>query len=379
MLVATPGGGGGRVAESAKAKVRRASLLGNDDFRILLELTSVGDIAVHLGKGAYAQILKGFALEDMHRSELEFLLGSSILAESVNFRHYADQSDKKLLDLWLEYFDIILFKNHFRLKLGTVVWDRNLSPDRMLDIVADYHLTLIDKDKLLSGNSLKDIIMSVKNDDLRAALFEAVPGRENVSVTQGAELQKAGFNIGMTLDRYYFNNLCAAVAGLGGTEGRLLRMLAGTRVDLINIYWIYRARRFFNMLPEEALTLIIKARYHADFNLLTQVAFAEPHALGAALSGTPYARVFETDDGYAVMSDAALREVVIERNIYRFLFAVAEHVFLSGSLGFQNVAAYLILKELEVRDLVAVTEAVRYGFDKSKTAMFLVRPLGKVN
>jgi V/A-type H+-transporting ATPase subunit C len=71
----------------------------------------------------------------------------------------------------------------------------------------------------------------------------------------------------MILERYYFNNLYADAAGLGGTAGRLLRKLVGTRVDLMNIYWVYRARRFFNMSPEEALTLITKARYHADFNL----------------------------------------------------------------------------------------------------------------
>jgi vacuolar-type H+-ATPase subunit C/Vma6 len=94
--------------------------------------------------------------------------------------------------------------------------------------------------------------------------------------------------------------------------------------------------------------------------------------------------VFNVDSGDAVMSDAvigyaALREVEIECNIYRFLFAAAERVFLSGSLGFQNVAAYLVLKELEIRDIVAITEAVRYGFDKNKTNLLLVRPLGMVN
>ena len=365
------------MAESVKARVRRASLLGNDDFSRLLELTSVSEIAVYLGKSFYASILKGFTLEEMHRSELEFLLRLSILAEGVSFSHYAGRNDKKLLDLWLEYFDIMLFKEHFRLETGE--WSHHLSLDKMLDMVAVFHLTLIDKEKLISGSSLKDVIMAVRNENLRAHLFDAVSRRENMYMTRGAEFQKTVFETGMILNRYYFNNLYTAVAGLGGTEGRLLRMLIGTRVDLMNIYWIYRARRFFNMSPEEALTLIIKARYHADFNLLTQVAFAEPHAMAAALSGTPYERVFDLNSSNADPSNPALCEVAIERNIYRLLFEAAERVFLSGSLGFQNVAAYLILKEFEVRDIVVVTEAIRYGVDKSKIDMLLVRSLGKVN
>jgi V/A-type H+-transporting ATPase subunit C len=372
--------GGERVAGSAKARVRRASLLTSEDFRQLLELTSVGDIAVRLGKGTYAPMLKGFALEEMRRSDLEFLLGVSILAEGVAFRHYAGGDGKKLLDLWLEYFDVTLFKNHLRLKMGTGQWDEHLSPDKVLDMVSGYHLTLVDKDRLFSASSLKDIITSVKNADIRAALFEAVPGRESETFSQaqaqaqGPEFQKAIFNIGMTLDRCYFNNLYGAVTDLGGVDGRMLRALVGTRVDLINMYWIYRARRFFNMSPEEALTLIMKARYRANFELLTKVAFAEPLALAAALSGTPYAGVFEAG------SDAALREAEIECHIYRYLFAVAERAFSSGVTGFHNVAAYLVLKELEVRDLVAVVESVRYGFDKNKAGLLLVRPLalGKV-
>ena len=374
FAIAAPNSGGSRVAGSAKARARRASLLGNDDFKRLMEMTSVSDIAVYLGKSAYASTLKGFALEEMHRSELEFLLEVSILEESVDFRHYTGMNDKKLLDIWLEYFDIMLFREHFRLKQETEEWDHHLSLDRMLDMASDFRLTLIDKDKLLSADSLKDVVMAVKNDQLRVALFDAVRGGENPAITQSAELQKADFDTGMILHRYYFNNLYTAVAGLGGIEGRLLRMLIGTRVDLMNIYWIYRARRFFDMSPEEALSLIIKARYRADFKLLRKIAFAPLNAMSSVLSGTPYSRVFEVE-----YTNTAQREVEIERNIYRFIFAAAERVFLSGSIGFQNIAAYLTLKELEIRDLIIITEAVRYGYDKSRTVLLLVRPLGKVN
>jgi V/A-type H+-transporting ATPase subunit C len=150
----------------------------------------------------------------------------------------------------------------------------------------------------------------------------------------------------------------------------MLRALVGTRVDLMNIYWIYRARRFFGMSPEASLTWIMKSRYRAKFELLTKVAFAEPRALSATLKGTPYAQVFDTRD-----ADVSLGEVAVERNIYRLLSSVAERIFLTGTLGFQNVAAYLTLKELEVRDLVAVAEMVRYGFDRRKASQVLVKPI----
>ena len=367
------GSGGGRIAESVKARVRRASLLRNEDFKRLLDQGSVSDVAVQLSQGCYASLLKKFNLQEMRRSELEFLLDVAILGEGVAFRHYMGPGYKELLDLWLENFDIELLKNHLRIKLGTEKWeDRDVN--KLIELVSDFRLTLVDQEKLFAANSLREILNSVRKDSLRAALMEAVPaGLENIDIAQDTlELRKTAFSIGMILDRHYFDTLYTAMASLRGNEGRMMRDLVGTRVDLMNLYWIYRARRFFNMSPEAALTLIMKVRYHVDFERLTKVAFADPGSLSKVLEGTPYDWVFDVD-----VKDPGLREVELESNIYKVLWRVAQRVFLSGSLGFQNVAAYLMLKEFEVRDLVAVVEAVRYCFDKSKIDLILIRSLGE--
>ncbi|MDR2175874.1 MAG: V-type ATPase subunit [Synergistaceae bacterium] len=378
---------GGRIAESSKAKVRKGTLLSREDLRLLLEQTTVGDVALRLGETSYAAVLKGVSLENMRRSELEFLLNVSVLAEGVAFRHYANLEDRKLLDLWLESFDIAMIKEHLRFKMRTAEREQ-LSPDRMLDIVSDFQLTLVDQEKLLSSSSLRDILASVKKESLRAALSEGIPaGLESVLADRGPEFQKTMFALGMILDRCYFDSLYAAAAALGGEEGRMMRALVGTRVDLLNLYWIYRARRFFGMSPEESLTLILKARYRVDFGLLTKAAFAPPEAFAPTLAGTPYAAVFgggpapredaDSSGGAASEEDAGLREAAVERRFYRRLLSVVGRVFMSGALGFQNVAAYLMLREFEVRDIVAITEAVRYGFDRSKIDLILIRSLGK--
>jgi V/A-type H+-transporting ATPase subunit C len=378
--------GGGSIAESSKARVRKGALLRGADLRLLLEQATVGDIALRLRETSYAAVLKGVSLENARRGELEFLLNLSILAEGVAFRHYAGPGDRKFLDLWLESFDIALIKEHLRFRIKTAEWE-HLSPDRMLDIVAGFHLTLVDQEKLLSGSSLRDILASIKKDSLRAALSEGVPpGFENALTERGAEFQKTIFALGMILDRCYFDSLYAAASALGGEEGRAMRSLVGTRADLLNLYWIYRARRFFGMPPEEALTLILKARYRVNFELLTKAAFASPAAFASVLEGTPYAAVFGAapPEGAAPSGGAAptegvapenpaLREMAVERRFFRLILSVADRVFLSGALGFQNVAAYLTLKEFEVRDIITIVEAVRYGFGKDRTDPLLIR------
>jgi V/A-type H+-transporting ATPase subunit C len=388
---------GGRIAESSKARVRKGTLLSEANLRLLLEQATVGDVALRLRETPYAAVLKNVAIENMRRSELEFLLNVFILSEGVAFRHYANGGDRKLLDLWLESFDVALIKDHLQFRAEENAEQERLSPGRVLDIVSGFQLTLVDQEKLLSGSSLRDILASVRKDSLRAALSEAVPpGFDSVFAERGAEsrgvFRKTMFALGMILDRSHFDSLYAAAAALGGEEGRMMRVLVGTRVDLLNLYWIYRARRFFGMPPEEALTLILKARYRVNFELLTKAAFAPPEAFASVLEGTPYAAVFESgtprsgaalnggaasNEGGASYGDAALREFAVERRLYGLLQAAAGRVFMSGASGFQNVAAYLMLREFEVRDIIAVVEMVRYGLDKSRAGLLLIRSLGK--
>jgi V/A-type H+-transporting ATPase subunit C len=381
---------GGRIAEASKARVRKGTLLREAGLRLLLEQAAVEDIALRLKDTCYAAVLDGVALESIRRRELEFLLSVSVLVEGMAFRHYASLEDRKLLDLWLESFDIALIKA--RLRSGTRKTDpeRRISPERVLDIVSDFQLTLVDQEKLLSGTSLRDILASVKKESLRAALSEAIPpGFDGMFAERGAEsqeiFQKTMFSLGMILDRSYFDSLYAAVSALTGEEGRMTRALVGTRIDLLNLYWIYRARHFFGMPPEEALTLILKARYRVNFELLTKAAFAPVGTFDSILEGTPYAAVFESAASKGKTSreeavpgeDAALDEFAVQRRLFRQLLFAADRVFLSGALGFQNVAAYLMLKEFEVRDIIAVVEAVRYRFDKSRADLILIRSLGK--
>jgi len=365
------GGGGGRVAESTKARTRRGEILRDEDYRRLLEQRTVGDIALELKKTSYAPILEKFSLENVRRAELEFLLSISILMEGVAFRHYMGPGDRKLLDLWMENFDIDLFKSHFRSRLGTGEWQRGATTE-LTDRVSDFHLTLLDQERLFASTTFREMLASVKKESLREELADALPqARDAVDASaEGSDFHRTAFTVGMVLDRYYFDSLCAAAGALGGNEGRMMRMLVGIRVDLNNLYWIYRGRRFFGMLPEEALTLVTKARFRASFDLLTKAAFAEPAAFSSVLKDTPYGHVFDIEE-----KNTALRETLVEKNMYRVLFSMVDRIFMANSPGFQNVAAYLMLKEFEVRDLVAIIEAVRYEFDRSSVEKMLVHTL----
>lgn len=192
--------GGNSIAGSVKARARRSLLLKKEDYALLLDKTSVADIALQLNRGAYASVMRGFALETMRRAELEFLLEAGIMADGVAFKYYLSATSRELLNLCLENFDIELFKNHFRAKFGTRQWEaRNI--EEIMEIVGDFHLTLVDKEKLFSALTLKDFLDAIKSEPLKKSLAEAVPQGWDPSLDRPEEQQKIVFSLGMILDR----------------------------------------------------------------------------------------------------------------------------------------------------------------------------------
>lgn len=364
--------GGGRIALSTKARVRRSELLSSKDFRTLLEQPSVSAVAVSLDATHYGKTLEGLSLDDIRRTELEFRLGTSVLREALAFRSYMGAGYRRLLDLWLQVYDIEFLKGHFRRRFGsdpTATWEE----ERMSGLFPDFRPTLLDRNALLAAQTPGAMLASIRDERLRAALEETLPLKDDGAEASGEDACRVSFALGMVLDRYYLDSLYRAVLVVGGMEGRLLARLVGVRLDLVNIYWIYRCRHFFGLSPEQALATVTRSRYHADFNLLSRAAFSELSAWGDVLEGTPYAGIFRPDKSdSSIETDPSLREAEVELRLCRVLCRVAREMFRSGAPGWHNVGAYLMLKGFEVRDLITVIEAVRYDYDRRRVGRLLI-------
>ena len=359
-------GGGGRIALSTKARVRRSELLSSKDFRALLEQPSVSAVAASLDATPYGKALEGLSLNDVRRTELEFRLGTSVLREALAFRSYMGAGYRRLLDLWLQVYDIEFFKDHFRRRFGADPTAAQ-EEERMFGLFPDFRPTLLDRNALLAAQTPGAMLASIRDERLRAALKETLPVKDDGAEVLGEDACRVSFALGMTLDRYYLDSLYKAVLAVGGMEGRLLVRLVGVRLDLVNLYWIYRCRRFFGLSPEQALATVTRSRYRADFDLLSRVAFSELSAWDGVLEGTPYAGLFRSDE-----ADPSLREAEVELHLCRTLRRVAGEMFRSGAPGWHNVGAYLMLKGFEVRDLITVIEAVRYDYDRRRVGRLLI-------
>jgi V/A-type H+-transporting ATPase subunit C len=353
-------GAGERAAVTAKARVYKGRLLAPADYSQILSLETVGQVGAYLAKTeAYGPYIPGPSPEAIHRVDLEDAITTVPLLEEIPFCRYLGPERTHLLRSWGERFDVDLVR-----RVINIISAGTGSREGLRRRIASVPITVADGEKLLAARTMREVLESMKGYPLYDILEEPMKQAEK----QGGSL----FRVKMALDSFFMTNILSGGKKLPGSEGRGVRHMFGTRADLINIYWIYRGRRFFSMSPEEALGLTLPVRYRVKFDALSAIAFAPdmPSMIDTLRAG-PYGEVFgDLGEGSAAEVD----EMTLEHNLYRVLFRISEAIFRSGSSGVHTVLAYLTLRELEVKDLFTIIECVRYGFDRDETREFLIHP-----
>ena len=70
------------------------------------------------------------------------------------------------------------------------------------------------------------------------------------------------FDYDMALELYYFTTLWKRQRRLlKGKEQKMYIRDCGTKIDLLNIQWVYRAKKYYHMLPPDIYSLTIPIHY----------------------------------------------------------------------------------------------------------------------
>ncbi len=369
---------GERAASAAKARVLRGRRRNPDDFDRLLECETVGAIATYLSRteayGGY--FAEGARPETMRRWELEELIAVAPVVEEIPFCHYLGAVRASIVRAWGGRFDVEIVKRMLRI-ITTGVGDR----DAVRRWVGSAPVTTVDGDKLIASRTLRDILEAIRGRPLERAIGE--PLRRALSSGSQKVTEETLFHIKTAMDSFFVTHIYSEAGRLPVNERRHVRALFGVRADLINLYWIYRGRKFFGMSPEEALAMTLPVRHRLNFELLGSFAFApDVKAMTALMRESRYGPAFEDEEQASTSSDAertSLVEMALEHNLYRFLWAAAVRIFASGSSGVHVPLAYLTLRELEVKDLFTIIEGVRYHFDTRRLRGFLIHPDASVS
>jgi len=215
--------------------------------------------------------------------------------------------------------------------------------------------------------------------------------------------EKETFPLEMALDLSYYNQLWKIISSLGRRERKITRSILGVQMDILNITWIFRFKEIYHFSPEEILNYGLMQGCHISPELRKKLAYSvDRKDVLTNLAGTPYKALLErmgiqkgtgekgmssrishfksvnipsdpasanSDSSSTIEYDSEISSV----HLWRYLLAVARKNWQGFPFHIGIVLDYVLFKEIEVRDLISITEAKRLNLSREMVSNYLIQ------
>lgn len=323
-------------AVNAKLKAMSANFLTEDDYDVLLAKSGVGEICGYLKNNTvYREVLSEINEEEIHRTELEKRLNRQCYDEYIRIFKFLGLYERKAFNYYLLQKEIECIKYSVK---RVFQGKREHSPPETDEFLKNH--TKLDIEALMNANDFYSVMEACRNTGYYDLLY-----RENVS-----ELKTEA--IIMMLDRYYYKLLWSEISKYisGGAE---LMDLFGKKVDLLNILWIYRCKKYFHLSNEMIYTHIIPIGYKMSREKLSDIISGDIDNLIETVKHTRYAWLFENiDEGEFA-----------EENYRRIMHDIISKKFRTAKEPVTLAVSYFLLKNNEIQNIKTITEGKRYSSD----------------
>lgn len=331
-----------------KTRAMEAKLLTPAQFEEIASLHNVPEVVEYLKKEtAYADILEELAPEQLHRGSIEKILTRSLYRDYAKLYRFCGQKQRKLMKLRLKSYEIELINYCLRIVINHY--------QKPFDL--DYKRPFFDRysqisiEKLITSRTTDELIETLKDTEYYEPLKKL---KDSPSVTL--------YDYDLALNLYYFTTLWKARKKvLKKEDKKLYQRDCGTQIDLLNMQWIYRAKKYFNMKPADIYQLILPIHYRLSTDLIKGMVEATTlEELQTLCNQTPYARRYESTEQLTMeqmYSECLHHLYTIDRR--RNPYSIAA------------VNTYLFLKEEEIKKLTTALECIRYGLTPSETLAYV--------
>ena len=333
---------------TTKIRAMQAKLLTSRDYENIANLKSVPEAIEYLkGKPAYTRYVEQMDISLYHRGNMEKILYQSLFDDYTRIFRFAGMEQKKFLKVYWKRYEIDLINYCLRIVFNHY--------DMPFDIA--YKKEFFDKysqisiDKLAVSRNIGELVDNLKDTEYYEPLKPLI---DSESTTL--------FDYDLALDLYYFYEMWRKSRRLlRGKEREMYMRDFGTKIDLLNVQWIYRAKKYYNMLAPDIYSLTIPIQYRLgleEFKNLVEAPTVEEFE--KRLEDTYYAGKYADISGKtleAMYKECLGRQYISDRR--RNPYSIA------------TVNTYLFLKEEEIYKLTTALECIRYGLSSRETLGYL--------
>lgn len=332
-------------AITTKIRGMRGKLLKRADYINLSYLNSKTEIAAYLkGHPGYQNLLQDVDINKLTRTELEGLLNSSIYEDYNKLFRFGNLKQRKSLQIHGITYEVTVLKKFLR---------RAFNVADIYQEVGNEFLFFLNKHSRLDFDTLQN----AKNlEQFREALAGSRYYRP-LKLLERIE-NPTLFDYETALDTYAFTAKWQEKNKLSSKkEKKTFEKIYGMQFDLLNIVFIFRYQKFYDLPAEQIASLLIPINYRLKPDKITMLLEAKSRGeFWKIIETTHYAKYidnFRTEKHLEMLYEKLMDEVIRGRE--------KEEPYSAATMY-----AYLHDKEKEVALITRIIEATHYGRDVAR-------------
>ena len=311
--------------------MKRTSLSAKE-YETMSRLSSVSEVAAFLKNNTrYAAVLKQADTDTIHRSTLESLLKGQLQYDLKALLSFSSPSAKFFLNI----FDIKEEISNLKIFLRYLFTES-------IDLYKRENIFIF---KTFSGlknvNNFNEFAESMANTPYYKVFkpFINFPEKQNL------------FEIETALDAFY-NRICRKYIKkyLSKNEAKAALYSFGIRTDLDTVMFIIRAKKYYSFSPKQIYPYITSRPCRLkEKDITAMVSSKTADEVISVLQNTAYKNIFSEDLRF------------FERNVHKYILENHRNLYRKNPYSIEAILCYISFKEIEIKNITAVIEGIRYG------------------
>ena len=341
------------LAINTKISTMYGKLLKEEDYKKIISLKSPTDIAVYLKNStAYGEFFKDMDPSKMHRTEIEQILKRGLINYMDKVIHYFSGEYRNFIKCFYAKYEITDIKRVARL----IHIDKDFG-DLKDNLLFAGKYKYIDMDRVITSKSISELINALKDTIYYPFLKNLADGNSDESL----------YRFEMSIDRAYFYILEDSVKHLLKEDRDAFYNLVGSSIDMLNLRWIYRGKKYYKITPEELFNYTVNKGCKFSYRKIKEFCYCQSVSeFLNMVKDTPYAFMFK---------GCPEEDTFIERRMNRYLYFRMRNAKRKSNHDLSVLLAYLDLIEFEIRDIISMIENVRYEMDYEETRKYLIKAI----
>ena len=348
-------------AVNAKIHALKSELLSGTDYHELMSERSIPEIVNYLKQKAfYSELLNDIDAEKIHRRDLELLIRNKVILVLNEFIRLFHNPEKAVIILLLKRYEVENLKLALRNALTEAKTDIR---DFSFKFYTLGTYASIDPEKIAVCKTAEEVLEALQGTEYYAEIKHVLESHLNRTENLVYILETA-------LDKWYLSSVKKSIKRLSSEDRENVAKDIGMYIDLANMEWILRAKKFYRFSPEELYNSLIHMGYRLRQDYLRMA--CDTKGVMEAInffSDSPYSVIFKE------MEDTDAMPFELTQKIQKYFFEFINTGIVFNEFTLSKLFEYVYLVEFELNDIILITEAIRYSMGKDEIQKYLIRNL----